>query len=108
MAKEKLLTLSELAKYHKKTLVPFMTENFVTKREFEGFMEIAAKKEDLDGLDTKVDELATKVNGLATKEDVKNLNKKLDSISEDLKKNIKLETRVAGIENVLNMPVLKK
>jgi len=94
MAEEKPLTLNQLVKYNKEVLFPFMKENFVTKKEFESFMEITAKKEDLDGL-TK------KVNGLVTKDDVKNLNKKLDSISEDLKKNIKLETRILDIENVL-------
>ena len=78
-----------------------MKESFVTKKEFESFMEIAAKKEDLDGL-------AVKVNGLVTKEDVKILNKKLDSISEDLKKNNKLETRILDIENILDMPAIKK
>ena len=102
MAKnENPLTLGQLKKYNKEVLFPFMKESFVTKKEFESFMEIAAKKEDLDGL-------AVKVNGLVTKEDVKILNKKLDSISEDLKKNNKLETRILDIENILDMPAIKK
>ena len=84
-----------------KKLIEAQKEVFVTKGEFESFMEIAAKKEDLDNLTAKVD-------GLASKDDIRNLNKKLDSISEDLKKNIRMETRVADMENVLNMPALKK
>jgi len=80
-----------------KKLIDAQKEVFVTKEEFESFMEVAAKKEDLNEFDVKV-------NGLATKEDVKGLNKQLSSISEDLKKNNKLETRVEYIENILNIP----
>lgn len=98
---EKPLTLKQLAKYNKEVLFLFMKESFVTKKEFESFMEIAAKKEDLDGF-------ATKVGGLATKEDIKNVGKQLNSISDDLKRNNKLETRILDIENVINMPVVKK
>ena len=91
---EKPLTLSQLVKYNKQVLFPFMKESFVTKKEFEGFMEISARKADLDVLTKKVD-------GLATKEDIKLLNKKLDSLNDNLIKNNKLEIRVADIENVL-------
>ncbi len=78
---EKFLTLKDLVKYNHDVLFPYMEETFATKEEL--------KK-------------------IASKDDIKILNKKLDSISEDLKKNNKLETRVADIENVLNMPVFKK
>ena len=60
-----------------------------------------ATKDELQGL-------SKKMAGIASKEDIKILNRKLDSISEDLKKNNKLEIRVADIENVLNMPVKSK
>jgi hypothetical protein len=78
---EKPLTLKDLVKYNHDVLFPYMEETFATKGEF--------KK-------------------IVSKEDIKILNKKLDSISEDLKKTNKLESRVVDIENVLNMPALKK
>ncbi len=62
----------------------------------------------LNGFDKINDKIDKKIYKIASKEDVKNLNKKLDSLSEDLRKNNKLETRVAGIENVLNMPAIRK
>lgn len=78
---EKSLTLKDLVKYNYEVLFPYMDETFATKEEL--------KK-------------------IASKEDIKILSKKLDSISEDLKRNNKLETRVVDIENVLNMPAFKK
>lgn len=71
---EKPLTLKDLVKYNHEVLFPYMDGTFATKEEL--------KK-------------------IASKEDIRILNKKLDSISEDLKKNNKLETRVDYIENVL-------
>ena len=99
--KENPLTLSELEKYHKKTLAPFLKENFVTKKEFESFTEIATTKENLKIIEKKL-------GGISTKKDIKNLNKQLTSLSDDLKKNNQLETRVVDIQNVLSMPAFKK
>lgn len=78
---EKPLTLKYLVKYNHEVLFPYMDETLATKEE---------------------------LRKIASKEDIKILSKKLDSIIEDLKKNNKLETRVVDIENVLNMPALKK
>ena len=102
---EKPLTLNQLVRYNKEVLFPFMKENFVTKKEFESFTEIVAMKDDLKEVEKRVDK---KLEGIATKEDIKSLSKKLDSLNDNLVKNNKLETRVADIENVLNMPSLNK
>lgn len=67
--KENPLTLNELAKYNKDILFPFMTENFVTKKEFESFVDIVATKEQLNAL---IENVATKddLKNYATKDDV--------------------------------------
>ena len=67
--KENPLTLNELAKYNKDILFPFMQENFVTKREFESFVDIVATKEQLNAL---IENVATKddLKNYATKDDV--------------------------------------
>ena len=67
--KENPLTLNELAKYNKDVLFPFMTENFVTKNEFESFVDIVATKEQLNAL---IENVATKddLKNYATKDDV--------------------------------------
>ncbi len=115
MAKEKLLTLNELTKYHKKTLIPFLKENFATKTEVEHLIDIVATKEDLkgvgkrlEGVGKRLEGVEKKLEGISTKEDVKNLSKQLTSSNEDLKENNKLETRVEYLENILNVPAIKK
>lgn len=93
MAKEKPLTLSELAKYHKKTLAPFMKENFATKKEIECLIDIVATKDELHK---------------AKNEILGEIKKRFNSVDENLKGINKLEIRVVDIENVLNMPSIKK
>jgi hypothetical protein len=95
MAEEKPLTLSELAKYNQDVLFPFMKENFVTKKEFESFMEIAATKDEMKEGFNKIDENFKKVfNQLKLMDD------KLDDVSS-------VKHRVDYIETALNLPVLK-
>jgi primase-polymerase (primpol)-like protein len=96
--KENPLTLNEFTKYNQKVLFPFMKENFVTKNEFESFLEIAATRDDLKKMEERLDK---KIEGIATKEDIKNLGKQLSVLSEDLKKSNNIEMRVDYIENVL-------
>jgi len=54
MAKEKQLTLEELAKYNQEVLFPFMKENFVAKKDFDEFEDDSMKFQDkaLDDLET--------------------------------------------------------
>lgn len=62
-------------------------------------------KKSFDNVDKKIDEKFTQV---ATKEQVKNIEKRLSSMDEKLKGIDVLETRILDIENVLNMPAIKK
>ncbi len=61
-------------------------------------------KKSFDNVDKKIDEKFTQV---ATKEQVKNIEKRLNSMDEKLKGIDGLETRILDIENVLNMPTVK-
>lgn len=79
-------------------LIKAQKEVFVTKEEFEGLMDIVVSKEDAKSFATKDD-----LRGIASKEDIQKLSKQLSSLSEDLKVNNGLETRVDYIENVLSI-----
>lgn len=95
MANKKLIkniTTDELAVMMKNSL------DTQTKLMLDSFDKV---NERIDKMDTRIDKIDTKLSGIATKEDVKNLNKKLDSLNDNLVKNNKLETRVDYIENVL-------
>jgi hypothetical protein len=93
-------------------LIKAQKEVFVTKEEFEGLIDIVATKADLENFVTKEDSrnFATKddLKGIASKKDIQKLSKQLSSLSEDLKINNRLETRMDYIENVLNIPAIKK
>lgn len=60
-----------------------LKENFATKKEIEYLIDVVATKEELIGvekrLNKRIDKIDVKLAGIATKEDVKSLNKKLDS-----------------------------
>ncbi|MEK7658977.1 MAG: hypothetical protein AAB352_03900 [Patescibacteria group bacterium] len=71
-------------------LIKVQKEVFVTKEEFEGFMEVNAKRFD------KIDENFDK------------MSKRFDKIDEKLDKVVELDHRVAYIENNLNIQPLKK
>lgn len=62
-------------------------------------------KKSFENVDKKIDEKFMQV---ATKEQVKTIEKRLNSMDEKLKGIDGLETRVLDIENVLNMPAIKK
>lgn len=77
-------------------LIKAQKEVFVTKEEFEGLIDIVVTKEDAKSFITKED-----LKGIASKDDVQKLSKQLSSLSEELKANNRLETRMDHIENVL-------
>lgn len=79
-------------------LIKAQKEVFVTKEEFEGLIDIVVTKADAKSFATKDD-----LRGIASKEDIQKLSKQLSSLSEDLKVNNRLETRVGYIENVLSI-----
>ena len=77
-----------------------MTEKQITTNQLAKMI-----KKSFDSVDKKIDERFTQV---ATKEQVKNIEKRLISMDEKLKGIDGLENRILDVENVLNMPVIKK
>lgn len=78
-----------------KKLIEAQKEVFVTKEEFEGFMEITAKKSDLTNLEKRFDGLENKIE------------KRFDKIDAKLNEVVNLKHRVEYIENTLNIQPLK-
>jgi hypothetical protein len=77
-----------------------LSENFVTKKEFEGFMEITATKQDLEKFTTKEDLRKTDVK-------VDKIINILGRMDEKLDETNKLKHRVEYIETTLNIQPLK-
>jgi hypothetical protein len=96
MAKENPLTLSGLTKYHEKTLVPFLKENFATKEDLNNLKEVFVTKEDLNNLKevfvTK-EEFEGLIDIVATKDELKSgisglekrLGEKIDNVGKTVK-----------------------
>jgi predicted RNA-binding protein YlqC (UPF0109 family) len=77
-------------------LIKAQKEVFVTKEEFESFIDIAVTKEDLQKFGTKTDANINKIVTMLGKMD-----DKLDTV-------VKLDKEVEYIKNALNLPALKK
>jgi hypothetical protein len=80
-----------------------LKESFASKQDIENLIDIVVTKEDSKSFAKKDDleKIDKRLSGIASKEDIQKLSKQLSSLSEDLKVNGKLETRVDYIENVL-------
>lgn len=78
-----------------------LKETFVTKEEFEGFIEIAATKADIEMLATKEDLKRTDVKVDKIVETLGKMDEKLDEV-------IQINKEVEYIKNTLNIPALKK
>ena len=80
-----------------KKLISAQKEVFVTKEEFEAFVDVVSTKKDLENFVTKID-----LNNVVEK-----MEKRFDKIDEKLDETIGLKHRVEYIENTLNIPAMK-
>lgn len=82
-----------------------LKETFVTKDEFEGFMEIAATKDDITEIRR---EMATKDDIKGVKGDINKIAETLGKMGKKLDEVVQISKEVEYIRNTLGIPALKK